>query len=352
MYEDFKKWISGLKIQPDDTSAKAKWGGVTDAASEATTDTVIDLMAIVFAVSKIKPDPKTVESFLATIKANDDTFIGTGADTEIRLLAASTLAKVMAGNGALAAWTAMAVTTSFFDGRRTLSKFPVPLEQIARDRLRMLAGTIAQRPTFSPAKVVSPKPLAAPEDLDGATLTKLVNTAMTNAVAAVSSVADQHNKAMASYEGYLKRQDEDLQVLWWVIGQRCRTLEVPFDKMKPEQRPLILGGELSELIEHLPGPPSTKAILSRAGLKDTDKVSLAEAIAACGSEWVGENSSATPSPLVFPIHFAITRSAEVDGDQWVAAYKATTGIDAVAAVGALTVAQQYLFENLMLDLGA
>lgn len=352
MYEDFKKWISGLKIQPDEATAKARFAAVTDAASEATTETVTELMAVVFALPKVKPDPQAVESLVETIKAKDETFIGSGAETEIRLLAASTLVEIMAGNGAIAAWTAMAVATSLFDGRRKLTKLSVPLEQIARDRLRQLAGTMAQRPTLTPATVVPPKALAAPEELDVATVTKLVNAAMASAVTTSTSVANQHNKTMASYEGYLKRQDEELQVLWWVIGQRCRTLDVTFDKVAVEMRPLILGGELSSLIAHLPGPPSTKAILSRAGLKDADKVSLAGAITACSAEWVAKNEAGSPSALVFPVHFAITRSAEVDGDEWIAAYKATTGIDASTPLGALALAQQYLFEDMMLRLEA
>ncbi|KAA1233654.1 hypothetical protein FHL81_19930 [Agrobacterium tumefaciens] len=353
MNDDFPNWLSGLKVKLEGATVEARWNAVDEVATSATTDTVSALLALVFELPKVKADAKEVGAFLARIKAYDDSFLGHGADVEIRLLAAATVVAIMSRNGALAAWAAMAVITSHFDGlRQTPQNLPVPIQQIARDRLGELAEQSSARPSSQPVKITVPKVATAPEPFDAATVTKMVNTAVNQVMAQVSVIVDHHNNAIANFSRYLSIQDEELQILWWVVGQRCRTLDVPFDELKIEQQPLVLGGELSQLVEQLPGPPSLKAILSRAGLRDAAKVSLASALNACPADWIERNAVNVESSLVFPIHFAINRKAEVDADEWAAPFKSMTGIDATAPLSVLVLANQYMFEDMLLRLGA
>ncbi len=191
MHPEFRGWYSRLKIQLEDSTLNARWAAVDEFASQSEHADIIGLLSIVFGLNKIKADPTVIERFVDKIKEYDDSFIGHGAEVEIRLLAACTLVAVMGKGDVKAAWSALATLTSHFDGLRTLLKLPIGLPQIARETLAQLSLKASLRPRFVPAKVVQPKAIATPEALDPASVTKMITTAVGQAVALATSLADR-----------------------------------------------------------------------------------------------------------------------------------------------------------------
>src|SRR5690606_38486838 len=99
-----------------------------------------------------------------------------------------------------------------------------------------------------------------------------------------------------------------------------------------------------------PGPPSVKAILSRAGLKEQKNVAVSDAVNAPRSAWLQELvEHVDPSPLSMPLHFAIRRQLETGaGQAWIPGWAASTGIDAAHALSVLALGELFYRERLLL----
>jgi hypothetical protein len=118
---------------------------------------------------------------------------------------------------------------------------------------------------------------------------------------------------------FIAIQDEELELLWWVFGERSDDLNQPFKDVPVKVQPLVFAKELASATKFLPGPASIKSLLSRAGLKDNQKVTIPDAVNACDAGWlVSLAAQSDISTLVQPIHFAIRRKLETgDEASWV-----------------------------------
>jgi len=155
---------------------------------------------------------------------------------------------------------------------------------------------------------------------------------------------------MQSVDSFLRMQDEELQMLWWLIGSRSVDLDVPFEKLPPEAKPLFLAKELAEDTELLPGPPSIKGLLSRAGLPET-AIDIARVINGADAVWLrGFLPEDEPSPVTTPIHYALKRQVETGaGQAWVAGWAAAVGAPTDLSVKSIQLAVLFYRERLLID---
>jgi hypothetical protein len=166
---------------------------------------------------------------------------------------------------------------------------------------------------------------------------------------AVAGVSKEFFAAVESVLKFILVQDEELQMLWWLVGDRSWDLNCPFAKVPREQRPLVLAKELAGLTTILPGPLALGALLSRASIKDSDELSIASTVNACEDEWLrGVVDGLTPSPVTCPIHCAITRRLETGkGAAWVPGWAATTNLDSSAKQSSLQLAVMFYRERIL-----
>jgi hypothetical protein len=151
---------------------------------------------------------------------------------------------------------------------------------------------------------------------------------------------------------FVMSQDEELQMLWWLVGQQSWDLDCPFKSLPVASRPLVLGKELAQLTAFAPGPTAVRALLSRAGLADGKRLTLIEAIEAGDQAWLATLvAERTPSPITQPIHFAIrARMENARRDMWVPPWAAATGIEVKHALSPLALGLLFYRERLLLPL--
>jgi hypothetical protein len=166
---------------------------------------------------------------------------------------------------------------------------------------------------------------------------------------ALGQVSKATAQAIRAANTFISIQDEELQMLWWLFGERSYDLDCAFSAIPAEAQALVLAKELADKTEFLPGPISAKALLSRAGIKDRKKVTIPDAVNRCDSAWLASLvNDSRASPVSQPIHFAIQRKRET-GDQtsWVAGWAAAAGVEADRAVSALTLGNLFYRERLL-----
>jgi hypothetical protein len=84
-------------------------------------------------------------------------------------------------------------------------------------------------------------------------------------------------------------------------------------------------------------------------LKDSKKISIADAVNECDLDWLKALSMPAPlSPLAHPIHAAVARRIEAgDNTTWVASWAATAGLDEKQSLNALALGNLFYREHLL-----
>nr|VFJ73583.1 MAG: hypothetical protein BECKFW1821C_GA0114237_10535 [Candidatus Kentron sp. FW] len=382
MHQDFARWYSTVQMGDNKERREARWNGVRGIVEEAEWADIEALIRLAFA-TKQAPPSDAVQKFRQAFRNADETFEMRGNDRELQVLTGACLALLMEEGGDIGAQTALTVTTTGLAGARA-SDLPSDLSVLAEDAISQIAGMNRERPDLG-GRVSRNKPSANVKEV----ITKISVEAATEKLKAspnwqgmsqaisligneanqaflvmqqaISLIRDETNKAFSlmsrqhtetiqSLEGYLRIQDEELQMLWWLTGQRSWDYDCAFSAVPENTRPLVLAKELSDSTQFLPGPPSIKALLSRAGLQEQEDITIMAAVNAADSTWLREViGSMEPSPVSTPLHFAIRRQLETGaGDAWIENWAAVTGVDAGFALPALTLGTLFYRERLLL----
>ena len=163
-----------------------------------------------------------------------------------------------------------------------------------------------------------------------------------------TTVENRHRDAMQSLEYFLDIQDEEMEMLWWVIGEYSSSYSCPFTRIPLNARSLVLPIELANMTKFSPGPTSIKALLSRGGLFGGKKVGVVQVVNAVREDWLRERVSTNlSSGLMTPIHEAVKRRMETGkGDAWVAGWAAVTQLPESLKMTPLQIGIQFYREAL------
>jgi hypothetical protein len=276
-----------------------------------------------------------------------------GNDREIEVLSGAVLAILLEKNDDLSAWTAVAITTSALHGKRAL-KLPIDLIATAENAIARIAEKNRERPHLQNAKLDLPKLgfAKAKEKLttiDAAGIGASLDAAAEAINLILVSMVKKFNSSIDATANFIATQDEELNMLWWVLGERSDGVKKTFTAIPEKERPLIFGAELANATAYLPGPLSVEGLLARAGLKADHSLTIPDAVNACDKSWLESLSAkGSLSALCQPIHFAIQRKLEV-GDEvsWISGWAGNCGIDAASTFPTLTLGKLFYRERLL-----
>ena len=354
MHRDFARWYDAVELRTDQSHCQARWDGVVAVAGSATLDDVEALIRLAFRARQPAASA-TVQKIRQAFKAADDAFDMQGNDRELEILASACLVALMDHREDLGAAAALAVTTAALGGARKLN-VPMDLCALAESAIDRIAEADRQRPTLEdysrlrPPKLDFKKAVAKvreTQSLDG--VAEAFALAAGDVRTAMAAAAERQEKAAKAVNQFVSIQGEELQMLWWLTGRRSWGYNCPFGAVPVAAKPLAFAKELADNTEFPPGPPSVEGLLSRAGLEESERLVITEAINAAGPEWlaqvVGEED---PSPVSSPLHFAIKRQLETGaGDTWVPGWAAATNVSAEHAVSSLRLGVLFYRERLL-----
>lgn len=352
MHPDFARWYGEVSF--DEEVAQARWAGVDQVVATRNRALVEVLTRLAFDTKVGAAGHKNPE-LGGKLKQFHEAFAATGdydpaAGRENQILAACALVQLF-GSYSIAA---LAVTTTAFGGARA-TQLPMDLVGIAEQAIKKLGSTRRQRPDLAGLKIAAPaidwKPdfsevqPNAPQTLEPTLggLRDAVDAALETSLARVNSSIDKMG-------AYMRVADEELQMLWWLLGERSLDLNVPFDKVDQAIQPLIFARELIGRTVSSPGPLALPALLSRAGLKSRGKLAVVTAANAVSDTWATETiETVSTSPITTPIHFALDKRVETgDPEAWAKGWAAVTGLSENEAVSPLLLGELFYRERLFL----
>jgi hypothetical protein len=358
MHPDFARWHASIGLGDDEARRQSRWAGVSAVAQAADSKDIEILIRLAFK-SRQPAAAAQVQKIRQAFKTADAAFEMQGNDRELQVLAAASLAALMNAGNNSGAEAALAVTTASMAGARK-PDLPMELHVIAEGAIDQIAETNRKRPNLAAHtsmdalkfdfEEAAAKAKAEPNAEGFAQAFMLAAEA---AHAVFAQMARRQVNAVQAMGSFLRVQDEELQMLWWLTGQRSFDLDCTFAAVAAEAQSLVFAKELADNTEFLPGPASVKALLSRAGLKDRRKIALSTAINAADASWLQElMPEGEPSPLSTPIHFGIKRQLETGaGDTWVPGWAAAVGVAANFAASPLTLGLLFYRERLLLLFG-
>ncbi|WP_378948059.1 GTPase-associated system all-helical protein GASH [Mesorhizobium sp. ANAO-SY3R2] len=357
MSTDFARWYADTFMDEGATRAM-RWKGVVDVAGKTGCEMVEVLVRLAFpsgvpaSGTKNEGLGETYRTVVATISGGDSAFDPVRSARELQVLAAAALVQLFSRSSD----AAIAVTTASFGGSRK-PDLPMNLAGMAEKALVALSGRKHARIEAKALQSTAPKVgfTVSPEamqSMDPALWKGELERLREAAAAAINTVVTGQNRVISLLHRQITLDEEELQMLWWLIGGCNRPSGRAFADITLPLRPLILGQELGEMTMISPGPASIGAMFLRAGIT-TDEVTVQAAVNSVDIAWAQEASdSKQVSPVTTPLHFALEKRAELGStDTWQAGWTGLTGLAADLPMPAVRLAELFYREFLYLYVG-
>jgi hypothetical protein len=287
------------------------------------------------------------------ISGGDAGFDPAEAARELQLLAAAALVRLVE----TLPDAALIVTTASFGANRK-PDLPMDLAGIAERALVSLSGRKHARTDIDELKLAAPKVdfSVSPEALQSMDPAqwKIQFDALHDATAAsIERVVAGQNRVVEVLHRQITLDEEELQMLWWLLGGFSRETDEAFTDIDVKVRPLTLAMELGKMTAVSPGPASIHAMLSRVGV-GPEELSVEDVVNAVDMGWAELVSQSTlVSPVTTPIHFALEQRAELgSNDAWQAGWSGLTGFSSDVALPAIQLAKLFYREHLFLHVSA
>lgn len=356
MTPDFARWYAET-FMDEGAKRDLRWKGVVEVAAKASHETIEVLIRLAFQTSvsaagrKTEDLEETYSMVISTISGGDITFDPLQSKRELQILAAATLARLLTTKPD----AVLTVTTASFGGSRQ-PNLPMDLSGLAEKELTSLSDRKHARSGLRELKVVVPEAsfVVAPEAVASMTpeqLTAQFDKLHATTSASIKRVVTEQNRVFELLHQRISLDEEELQMLWWLLGGYSRHFKQPFEDIGPAIKPLILAYELGQMTSVSPGPASIRAMLLRAGV-GTEKLKLIDAVNSVDTDWaIDASNSKLVSPVTTPIHYALEQRAELDStDAWQAGWSGLTGLAADAELTAIKLAELFYREHLFLFL--
>jgi GTPase-associated system helical domain len=354
MHSEFPRWYREVSVEDNRDRLHRRWSGVATLVAAATAEHIEAMLRIVFR-AKSPAAPDTVGRIRQIFKEADDLFDMRDNERELEVLCGSSLAVLMERNDDTAASAALALTTAALNGART-PDLPMNLESLGESAIARIADAYRQRPELHElgltalAKVTFAKAKTQlQQQFDANGVSTAFDLAAEEAGLTLDSITKQLTAMFNAANKFTAIQDEELNILWWVFGERSEDLNQAFKSVPVKAQPLVFAKELAGLTEFRPGPRSITGLLSRAGLRENKKVTIPESVNACDANWLRSLSIPSDlSPLSQAIHLAIARKLETGDDtSWVSGWASICGLDDKHSFSFLTLGNLFYRERLL-----
>ncbi|MFK5914135.1 MAG: GTPase-associated system all-helical protein GASH [Woeseiaceae bacterium] len=353
MHKNFADWYQPVTFGHDRETLDFRWRGVEAALENLDYEMLMDLVRFVFSREIVSQE--VLSTFRQYFKDTDQTFLTTGNEQEVLTLASCVLALICVDEYSLGE-IALAILTVSACGIRKPA-INIDLVGMATERVKDDGLQDRSRPIMSAPKKVGnkkafqdatepltqghgfPQALEAIDNIGAITLSH------------INAMQKNTSEKIVEMQKVLKIQDEELQMLWWVVGNWSGMWNSSFNNIDPSAMPILLAEEAASMTTGFSEPPSLKSVFFRIGLDDTSELSITDSVNACGIENLEVFSlSNVTCASIFPVHFAMARAKETGADKsWVTSWRNISGIKAKDKITPVDLAVQFHRESKLME---
>lgn len=318
-----------------------------------TMDKVYDLCRIAFNLPFNKE--AVAEWFETTVKAADIHFSLDIDKAEAARLATLLLRDLVWRNGAP---SSLASLVASYCGKREPVGGSDLLEE-ARDAMTVSASErrialVDKKIAMPPARDLKAELEAAQSNFQGPTVRTALEAVSADLREGSTEVANAANDAVALLRDDAARLAEEVDMLWWYIGDWSELLNVPRTALAEAAITLASAAELGGLVRSIPGPYGAYGLLRRALGKGADaKTSLKSSIEGIDAKSLSRLVKPLPvgARMLFPVQAAINLAAERGTKDWAEALEDILGAIPATEVSYYELAVQGFRERLLIGYG-
>ena len=334
MNKHFAEWYRTVNIEPYDEQLKHRWKGIEDYIKlDFPTSDIFELVKLFFNIPTHNEDFHTrfVNCF-----TNIDSAFKRNYNLEISVLAGVTLITIIEKVESMNILAIFSTLSIAFNKREAV--VPDIYEKIL-DEYNHLSALIREnllKYKKEDSCTPSCKNLCDHLKENGATWDSNTGTLFNNYITSLNNYVIKAEEKNEYVTKSISIYSEESQILWWLIGEWSQDLDKPFKELSSTEAALIIGKELADLVNTLPGPYSSEAVLNKmlGSCKKGARKDLifADAIEQTSIEWrrtVVEKYPSENLKEITPVLTAITKSLEVDNEkEWLPSFKGATKLEA------------------------
>jgi len=338
VHEHLAAWLEPATTSLASSQVETYTSAIDSVAQELTPNNAFLLTRLAHRI----PDAASTAWFSGSIRALDPAFVADGKEELVSRLAAAAAARAVVGADCeQRLLVALLIQSAGFLG--LVSGVP-ELEALADEAV--LDGARAARSRYSVSaglvKTIETI-LSTPTNADGtpATPDQISQTALLAIAGAVDSITEQ-------LADRLRLVDEEYNALWWSYTSISTGLKAPWESVHPiERRVVHASTELNALLTEVPGPPTTRNVLSAALAGEaTTSITLAALAESVVSE--GIPFDVNREDTLLPITSCVFNVRKLRSDEertWKKVVGAALGIDADLAVTSVDAGCQLIREH-------
>ena len=346
MHKMFADWYAKADREPSQKRLQSRSAGVESFGDEADLDTLLGLLRY---LGGGNGDETASSALQEKLKQEDATFLLRDNDLELRVLSAISLILMINSDSSTSTAVALAVDVAAALGTEEVGPLGRDLVETAQRHLMEEGRRLRVEPDAAVAKRSKQPALDAgdfslPQEgtdvaqvqTNAAGLAEYVvklNTAIKSLGAPLRALAVTQD-ILAASTAFNAVLAEESSMLWWLVGEHSRDLEVPLASLARDSVCLVAGKDLADLTRIIPGPLSVRAMIHKAldsvGVDPTGELELGQVVDAVDRHlrrrWLG-GRDLTRLRGIGRCLPALAASIEVDDDvDWRQLVKSRDGI--------------------------
>jgi hypothetical protein len=341
--EQFADWLRPASLDLGAPQTALRQAAASEIAKDLSDGLLVDLVRLAYS-RPINADER-ITDFRRKFKKHDENFQMSGNDAEILALCGCTLATALHLDVVTAAKVATVILAASAGNLRTPS-LQFDLLGMAEDKLLKAARGWRERPADISIEIQAEEPAEEVSEEDEAPEQPPTLESLTEESKEMAEEFDGLQEQHAAMQRLLALQDEEIEILWWLVTGWSETTGKSFDEIPVDARSIFLSAELSMKCRQPMEMPGIRAILSRAGVNSSSSCTISSAINACGTDSIKRlqqpgKTCATITPIILGMERAIETGCN---DDWIASWAGVTGIDSTKEVSSLEIATQFYRE--------
>ncbi|WP_175771189.1 GTPase-associated system all-helical protein GASH [Burkholderia ambifaria] len=195
---------------------------------------------------------------------------------------------------------------------------------------------------------------AAQTNFQGSTVRAALDAVSADLRDGTTKVANAANDAAIALRSDVTRLTEEVDMLWWYIGDWSELIDRPRTALVGPSIALVSAAELGDLVRSMPGPYGAYGLLRRAlGKLASKKTSLKSAIEGIEVEVLSRLRKPLPegARTLFPVHAAINLAVERGTAHWSEALEGLLGTIPAGEVTLYELAVHTFRERLLIGYG-